>query len=70
MIGVAIALVAVLIISTAALWRRPAPNHSFIFHLVNKLAEEQAATETLLSRTHKQRHGPHGQDWHVNAKVR
>jgi hypothetical protein len=69
MIGVATALVAGLIISTAALWRRPAPNHSFIFHL-NKLAEEQAATETLLSRTHKQRHGPHGQDWHVNAKVR
>jgi hypothetical protein len=55
MSGVAlVALAAVLIVSTAVLWRRPSPNHSFIFDLVKKLAEEQVAaeTETLLSHTH------------------
>jgi hypothetical protein len=52
MSGVAIAvLAAVLIVSTAVLWRRPSPNHSFIFDLVKKLAEEHVAAETQLSHT-------------------
>jgi len=70
MSGVAIvALAAVLIVSIAVLWRRPSPNHSFIFDLVKKLAEEQVAAETLLSHTHDNNYGPRGQDWHVVAEI-
>jgi len=47
MFGVAlVALVVVLIVCIAGLWRRPSPNHSFVFDLVRTLAEKQIATKT------------------------